>query len=67
MEYDMSLFGQMEAWLVLLLLYHPSPDTEEFRTLEHYVMSSELNPAQIKNLLIEVRRLAQADKRIRSD
>jgi len=67
MEYDMSLFGQMEAWLVLLLLYHPSLDTEEFRTLEHDVMSSELNPAQIKNLLIEVRRLAQADKRIRSD
>lgn len=65
-ECDLELYGQAEAWLNLLLVYHPSQGTQEFSFLEKEVRELNSSPTQLRQLLATVVELAKRDTRIQT-
>lgn len=62
--YDSGLYGQAEAWLTLLLIYHPAKETQEYTDFEKEVKALDQSPAQLRQLLDKIVVLARTDSRL---
>lgn len=62
--YDSGLYGQAEAWLTLLLIYHPAKETQEYIDFENEVKAFDQTPAKLRQLLDKVVALARTDSRL---
>lgn len=62
--YDSRLYGQVEAWLTLLLIYHPAKETQEYTDFENEVKALERDTAKLRQLLDRVVALARTDSRL---
>lgn len=62
--YDSGLYGQAEAWLTLLLIYHPAKEAQEYIDFENEVKALDRTPAKLRQLLDKVVALARADSRL---
>lgn len=62
--HNLELYGQAEAWLYVLLIYHPAKETQEYTDFENEVKELEQAPAKLKKLLDKVVVLAKTDSRL---
>lgn len=62
--YDSKLYAQAEAWLTLLLIYHPAKETQEYIDFENEVKALDLTPDKLRQLLVMVVALARTDSRL---
>jgi len=62
--YNSELYGQAEAWLTLLLIYHPAKETQEYTDFENEVKALERDTAKLRQLLDKVVALARTDSRL---
>ena len=62
--YDLELYGQAEAWLTLLFIYHPANETNEYLRFraEFYILNQ--SPSQLRLILDAIIMLAKTDSRI---
>jgi hypothetical protein len=64
MAYNSELYGQAEAWLALLLIYHPAKETQEYIDFENEVKALERDTAKLRQLLDKVVVIARTDSRL---
>lgn len=62
--YDSKLYGQAEAWLTLLLIYHPAKETQEYTDFENEFKALERDTKKLRQLLERVVALARTDSRL---
>ena len=62
--YNSKLCGQAEAWLNLLLIYHPAKETQEYINFENEVKALNKTADNLRLLLDEVIALAGTDSRL---
>ena len=62
--YNSELYGQAEAWLTLLLIYHPAKETLEYIDFENEVKALDQTPDKLRRLLDRVVALARTDTRL---
>lgn len=62
--YNLELHGQAEAWLTLLLIYHPARQSAQYREFEAQVKSLDQTPTELGQLLDKVVALARTDARL---
>lgn len=62
--YNLELHGQAEAWLTLLLIYHPARESVEYTEFEAEVKSLDQTPAKLGQLLSKIVAIARTDARL---
>lgn len=62
--YNSKLCGQAEAWLNLLLIYHPAKETQEYINFENEVKALDKTVDNLRLLLDKVVALARTDPRL---
>ena len=62
--YDLGLYGQAEAWLTLLFIYHPAEETQEYIDFRKEFGALNQSPYQLRRILDTIVALARTDSRI---
>lgn len=62
--YNSGLYGQAEASLTLLLIYHPAKETQEYIDFENELKALDKTPEKLRQLLDKVVVLARTDSRL---
>ncbi len=62
--YDSGLYSQAEAWLILLLIYYPAKEIQEYIDFENEVKALNRSPDQLRQLLDKIVTLARTDSRL---
>lgn len=62
--YDLGLYGQAEAWLTLLFIYHPGNETNEYVQFRGQFVALNGSPSQLRVILDAIVMLAKTDSRI---